>query len=61
MVFSCDFAGFSQNFGGRMQMGQKSRMNASVGVPVAELEGHVSRFAVCLVHHWEGLGPAPRG
>jgi hypothetical protein len=40
-----------------------------VGVHVAELEGHVSRSAVYLVHkafnlkglELEGLGPAPRG
>ena len=41
--------------------GQKNRKDASVGVPVAGLEGHVSRSAVFLVLHWEGLGPALGG
>jgi hypothetical protein len=44
-----------------MREGQGNREDARMGVPVAGLEGHVSRSAVFLVLHWEGLGPAPRG
>ena len=44
-----------------MREGQRNREDARGGVRVAGLEGHVSRSAVYLVRHWEGLGPAPRG
>jgi hypothetical protein len=44
-----------------MRKGQGNHRDVDWGVQVAELEGHRSRSAVYLVHHWEGLGPAPRG
>ena len=44
-----------------MREGQRNHKDVAGGVQVAELEGHRSRSAVYLVHHWEGLGPAPCG